>query len=706
MPPLKKNKAPRPARVAATVVSRRSTLEEQRQQEKALNVLLAELVRQQLGRKQMSDSIHQRRQGKRYIALARASDTSDGTTSTEAQLALLHQYAQANGMVRVDEIVLDGVTGSMPGKRGDLDALLARKAQKDDFDLLIVQRLDRLTRSGSDHGFWIEHQCKRAGIELVVVGDDIPEGRYASLIKVAKYEAAQEQAFSISQRSTQGYQLALEQGRVITSSHTPYACWRLYFSSDGKPLHLIRDLRDGRQQKLDPQTREVIDTYGKAGGGAKGHYRKQKDERVLLVPGDPDLVAIVRDIFDLHYRQGWGGKRIADYLNRRAIRSPNGRQWSQHQVEVIYMQEAYTGRSVGNRVSSAIYHRRQAQAPQRVNLSPSIHATAKTIPIRLRAPAEWFVQDQPQMAEFLGDDDLRRLAIEGQDRHWRHLADPDRPKLSKSKHKTSDYLLTGLLYAKQDNEPLVGILCGRIGQKTRYYRHKRGRRGYQKGAVFNKMIHAETIESAVLGAARKFFLEATDLRDRIIAIVQQQMEQVDAVDLDELKKQRDQLRRKTEMIVSTLDEETLADAQQEIDRLKQRRRELDDQIEKIESTAAMSEIDPERTADAVLERLRLMTAESNNLPVAALRAWLATVVERVVVDLETKDIEIRLMLPSDIIVNATKPAQNTMRLVGISASSTDYETHPFLIAPLAMIDCQFQKASNHLCYDCHRRLAA
>ena len=179
--------------------------------------------------------------GKRYIALARASAATQGTTSTQAQLAMLHENAKARGMTLAAEIVLDGVSGSMPGKRQDMADLLRRKREDNDFDVLIIRRMDRLTRSGSGHGFWFEHECKRAGIELLVVDDDIPQGRHASLIKAARYEATQEQAFSISRRSTQGYQLALEQGRVTTSSHTPYACWRLYLSADDKPMHIIRE---------------------------------------------------------------------------------------------------------------------------------------------------------------------------------------------------------------------------------------------------------------------------------------------------------------------------------------------------------------------------------------------------------------------------------------------------------------------------------
>jgi DNA invertase Pin-like site-specific DNA recombinase len=421
--------------------------------------------------------------GKRYIALVRASDATEGTTSTQAQLAMLHEKAASLKMVRAQdgEIVLNNVTGSMPGKRQDMTNLIQRKQTQNDFDVLVVQRLDRLTRSGSDHGFWFEHELKRAGIHLYIVGDDIPEGRYASLIKVAKYEAAREQAFSISQRSTQGYQLALEEGRVTTSSHTPYACWRMYLTTDGKPLHIIRDLRDGRQEKLDPDTHAVIDTYGQVGGGSKGHYRKQKHEKVLLMPGNENEIAVIRTIFDLHFRQGWGGKRIADHLNRQSIPSPCGKQWSQRQVEVLYNNEVYTGRSVANRTSSGIYHQRNHATPKPTNLDPSVHATAKTIPVQLRPADEWFVTEQPLLKDLLGDEQLRALAIEGQDRYWRHMADPDRPKLSKSKHKTSDYLLSGILHAKQDGGALVGVPCGRVGKKVRYYRHRRGRTGYTKG---------------------------------------------------------------------------------------------------------------------------------------------------------------------------------------------------------------------------------
>jgi DNA invertase Pin-like site-specific DNA recombinase len=646
--------------------------------------------------------------GKRYIASVRASDTTEGTTSTQAQLAMLHEKAASLKMVRAKngEIVLNNLTGSMPGKRQDMTDVIQRKLTHNDFDVLVVQRIDRVTRSGSGHGFWFEHELQRAGIHLYIVGDDIPEGRYASLIKVAKYEAAREQAFSISQRSTQGYQLALEAGRVTTSSHTPYACWRLYLTADGKPLHIIRDLRDGRQQKLHPHNHSVIDTYGQIGDGSKGHYRKQKHEKVLLMSGDADEIAVIRTIFNLHFRQGWGGKRISDHLNRQSIPSPCEKQWSQRQVEVLYNNEVYTGRSVANRTSAGIYHQRNHATPKPTNLDPAIHATAKTIPVQLRPADEWFVTDQPLLKDLLGDDQLRALAIDGQDRYWRHQADPDRPKLSKSKHKTSDYLLSGILHAKQDGGALVGVLCGRVGKKVRYYRHRRGRRGYMKGNVFNKMIPAESVEKAVIDAMKETLLDGDNLKAKLIELIATQAQPTAAADVDNLQRQRDRLKKRTELIVSTLDEETLAEAQAELAKLKAERRRLDEQIATA-ITPPMPNIDAETLAAEMNEKTKNFFAALPTMPKHLLREWLASVVSSVIVDMETKAIEIYVQLPKHLLETAFL-GEKAMRLVSTSASSTSYETHRQPALTLAVFDCQYVKHANPAnsgCFDCRRRAA-
>lgn len=63
------------------------------------------------------------------------------------------------------------------------------------------------------------------------------------------------------------------------------------------------------------------------------------------------------------------------------------------------------------------------------------------------------------------------------------------------------------------------------------------------------------------------------------------------------------VRKRTELIVRTLDEETLADAQAELEKLKLRRRELEEQVAAAAVPARVLEADPDLIVDRVLERL-------------------------------------------------------------------------------------------------------
>jgi Recombinase/Resolvase, N terminal domain len=355
--------------------------------------------------KEYKKSSQDRWRGKRYISQVRQSNDSEGTTSTQAQLKWMHAEGDRLGMIHVGDIVLNGLTGSLPGKRTDLDTLLKRKRECNDFDILLIQKCDRLTRSGSDHAGWFHHEAAKAGIEIMYPGDNLPEdGSFNGMIRAAMFDAAREQAKSIGQRSVQGNMYGINRGRNCVISRTPFGCDRLYFNAQKDPLFIIRNLGDGRQQKLDPKTHRVIDTYGQAGKGTKGHYRKQRDEGVLIVPGSDDRVEVVRLIFDQHYSHNWGGKRIANLLNRRGILSPTGIGWSQRQVESLYENPVFCGWALGRRVAQGIYFCQGDDQPIPVEHDPIILANCHTPPRTLRPPDDWNWQLQPQMLDFLPKD--------------------------------------------------------------------------------------------------------------------------------------------------------------------------------------------------------------------------------------------------------------------------------------------------------------
>lgn len=653
-----------------------------------------------------SKNYHQdenRYRGLRYICLARQSDDSEGATSTQAQLKFARTEGDARGMVYVDAVILEGVTGSLPGKRKDLKELLQRKREKNDFDVLVVQLMDRLTRGGSEHGFWFEHECHLADIILLYIGEDVPEGPYANMIKAAKYDAAREQARSISQRSVQGAVFALNEERNTPISRTPYGCWRLYFNAEGEPQFFIRNLRDGRQQKLNHETRQVIDTYGSIGGGTKGHYRKQKSERVCIVPGDENEVAVVVEMMQLRWIRGLGGSQIADRLNRRGIPSPMGKPWSQNQVESICDNPIYFGWALGCRRSQAIYHQQGADGPEAIEVDPTILAGSNSIPRKLRSPQDWRWKEEPFMADYLpapireiGFAKVKQRLIE----QWERSQDPTRPKKTTNKHKESQYILTELMFCKQDGEKMVGILTGRKGKEVRRYRNRRGHRDYQKGSIFNRTVLAEPLESAVLDLVHQMVADAPFLRQQLLEVIGSTAPQAsDGEQLDELRQRRQKLATQFQRMLSLLSEEDHQDAAPQLDRLRTERRELDRRIAELERAVGRRDEDPHALADRILEQLERNRKNFSGASSATKRRLLEAFIERVEVDLENRDVEVWLQLPSWMAIEGNEAGC----LAPTLGSSTSYET-PLPPIRIAYAHCRYERilTPGKICYHCKR----
>src|SRR5690606_24385265 len=96
-------------------------------------------------------------------------------------------------------------------------------------------------------------------------------------------------------------------------------------------------------------------------------------------------------------------------------------------------------------------------------------------------------------------------------------------------------------------------------------------------------------------------LDTPNLRQKLLDQIAATANANATVNIDDLVAERERLRKRTQMLVAALDEETLADAQPELDRLKVRRRELDQQIADAESAKQMPKVDAEAAVEKVLE---------------------------------------------------------------------------------------------------------
>src|SRR5687768_5233840 len=99
---------------------------------------------------------YERLRGQRFVAIVRCSTAAQEDTSIPDQLAVIRNFATRYGMVEVDVVELPGVSGSIPGNREDLQRLLDRKRDRNDFEIVLLQDTTRLTRGGTMHGMKTE----------------------------------------------------------------------------------------------------------------------------------------------------------------------------------------------------------------------------------------------------------------------------------------------------------------------------------------------------------------------------------------------------------------------------------------------------------------------------------------------------------------------------------------------------------------------
>jgi DNA invertase Pin-like site-specific DNA recombinase len=646
--------------------------------------------------------------GKRYINLVRCSSDMQTETSIPDQLKLLNAFAAKNGMVHAgndgDDHQLANISGSKPGNREELQKIIDRKISKNDFDVLLVQSEDRLTRSGTKHAFWYEYELISHGIEIVYAASDVPDCPFSDFLQMMKFQAAQETAKSTSLNSTRGYQRALEERNVATSTHTPYGCYRLYCSADGKQLLIIRDNRDGTQDELDPQTRNFIRGYGVVGGKAKGHFKKQKSDKVYLVPGNPLEIDVVRLIFQRKYLEGIGGRRIAAELNRQMIAAPMGKQWTQRQVDCIAENEVYTGVGVANRFSSGRYYQRAKGQPESVSVNPTVLAKKKVLPVRMRPPEEWVYQEQPHLKNFLPEP-LRSIAAERIRQVWMDRCQPGREKRPYNPHPDSDYLLSGLLTAAEDGRKLKGYTSGPIGRHVRYYVHPLAQKDPVRAGFPNKLIRADVLETAVLAAITETMLAMPNLKDEVDAAVRMATvpQPSNADEIAKLREQKAALSKKIAFVMDLTDAAP-EEAKAKIFFLKNEQRQIDEQLRLADEAVKVPPQDPVALSASIIDRMKELGTTIGGMPTYQLRQVLASLIATATISMVSGEVQIELRIPPTAIIDA-KTAIGELSLRQTSGSSTLSQAQKGHFFVIAMIDCRFSRQEQKPCFVCRRRAA-
>jgi len=305
-------------------------------------------------------------------------------------------------------------------------------------------------------------------------------------------------------------------------------------TEQGELVATVRNLPDGRK--------EVRDSDGKVAKTLpKGkRYNKQDSELATLVPGAPERVEVIREVF-ARFADGETAGRIRDSLNGRGIPGPRGGTWSIGTLRSILQNDVYIGRLVYNRRTESKHFRQTAEGPE---------ARPKNAEkLEMRPEADWIVQDDafPALVD-------KAIFDKAQSRIARRKPTSGRGRARRSKN---TYLLGGKLRCSHCGYGLYGqTVSNTRGYKTRRYscggHHNRGNAVCPGGYSVPLEWIEEAILDTVIGSFEILPQEEKELEEYIAAELGKAVRGKSDDKLRPMRKRRDELGKEIKNLAGSL----------------------------------------------------------------------------------------------------------------------------------------------------------
>jgi DNA invertase Pin-like site-specific DNA recombinase len=259
--------------------------------------------------------------------------------STENQLDAIETYARVHNMEVVRTYSDSGKSGlNLVGREGLRDLLRDVETGRADYSAILVYDISRWGRfQDADESAYYEYVCKRASVVVHYCAEQFEnDGSLpSSLLKTIKRTMAGEYSRELSVKVFAG------QCRLI----------ELGFRQGGIPGYgLRRQLID-----RDHNPKEVL---------SRGMHKSIQTDRVILVPGPPEEIQVVKDIYDRFTRDRQTESEIAAWLNGRGVMSDLGRPWTRGAVHRLLTNPKYVGANVYNRTSFKLKRKRINNPPE------------------------------------------------------------------------------------------------------------------------------------------------------------------------------------------------------------------------------------------------------------------------------------------------------------------------------------------------------
>src|SRR5579872_4586557 len=259
--------------------------------------------------------------------------------STENQAVAIQDYANRHGMEIVRTFADHGKSGlDLAGREGLRTLIRVVESGEADFDTILVYDISRWGRfQDSDESAYYEYICKRASVAVHYCAEQFNnDGSIsATLLKTVKRTMAGEYSRELSVKVFAG------QSRLI----------ELGFRQGGVAGYGLR--------------RALQDQHGNRKGILDHGERKSlQTDRVILVPGPPEEVRVIREIYDLFTNGKHSEREIADSLNVRGLCGELGQPWTRGTIHEILINPKYVGDNIYNRRSFKLKKRRVSSPPE------------------------------------------------------------------------------------------------------------------------------------------------------------------------------------------------------------------------------------------------------------------------------------------------------------------------------------------------------
>jgi len=338
--------------------------------------------------------------------------------STENQRDAIAIYAADHGMVVIRTYIDEGKSGLHLDGRDALQRLIRDVESKSiDFEAILVYDVSRWGRfQDADESAYYEYLCRRAGIRVEYCAEpfDNDGSPSAVIIKNVKRLMAGEYSRELSNKVFAG------QCRLI----------ELGFRQGGTAgFGLRRQLLDGERHPK--------------GLLHRGEQKSLQTDRVILVPGPGEELAVVQRIYRRFVQSRVNERAIADELNADGILTDQQRAWTRATVHQVLTNEKYIGNNVYNRTSFKLKQCHVRNSPDKW-----IRKEAAFEPV---VSTELFINAREIIAE-----------------RTRRLDDETMLKLLRSLYERSG-ILSGMLIDEQDDMPSSTAYQSRFGGLLRAY---------------------------------------------------------------------------------------------------------------------------------------------------------------------------------------------------------------------------------------------